>query len=881
MKLRASVRSAIALPLVVLIVVLGTAAGPVFAAGVCHVWQDSPSPGAPYDTWDTAAHDIQTAIDHASANLATYDTVLVTNGTYSVSAQLSVTNAVTLTSVAGADQTIVKRAAAGSADPKHRVLYLDNAGAIIEKLTLKGGYLTSGEGAGVWLQAGTLRDCTVRDNDRNNGFAGGIEVDGGLVQRCRVENNRSRWGGGARAEAGTIEDCTFVGNEANLGGGGDGGGLTVSGSGVVVRRCSFSANIGNGIRQSAGTIENALVVGNTGGAGVSISGGTLQHATVVDNEANSAGAGLRQTGGIVRNSIVYHNRSTPDNPELNNVYKTGGTLTCSCMAPLVAESGNTAANPTFVDRAGGDYRLGPGSPCIDTGMTIAAVTDDIEGAARPLDGDGTAGAAADMGAFEAPAYASGALRCAFATPLQLCFDALDATLTASVAGTNLSGLVYCWDFTNDGSFDAIGGDKASVSHTYGPGIHDVRLVVTNSVGETAVSLVPGFIEVGARTNYVWSGGSNTHPYDTWDRAAHSIQSAVAAAVVTGGVGAVVMLADGLHGVAAPLSVTKRITLTSANGRDNTVIARTNGTIRLLTLNHAAAVVNGLAFAGGNAGAVQIDAGTMRSCIVTNTAGWGVTLNAGLLEDSTIARNSGRYGSGVAMSSSPATVRRCLIEQNKGSYGDGSGDGIGITMTVAGLVENCIIRSNTVNSSGNSGDGAGARLTKGTLRNCLVVGNSATATGNATARGGGLVVNGGTVLVENCTIADNTAATSGGGIELIAGTVRNCISYGNTCAADASLANVRKTGGVFTYSCSTPLVSEGSDVFNTDGDPKFRNAAAHVFSLMAGSSALNVGLCQEWMVGATDLAGAPRIRGDAVDMGCFEFQPSGGTVVLVR
>ncbi len=48
------------------------------AAATRHVWQESPSPGPPYDTWATAAHYIQTAVDAAVGG----DEILVTNGVY-------------------------------------------------------------------------------------------------------------------------------------------------------------------------------------------------------------------------------------------------------------------------------------------------------------------------------------------------------------------------------------------------------------------------------------------------------------------------------------------------------------------------------------------------------------------------------------------------------------------------------------------------------------------------------------------------------------------------------------------------------------------------------------------------------------------------------
>ncbi|MCE5322052.1 S8 family serine peptidase [bacterium] len=61
-----------------------------------------------------------------------------------------------------------------------------------------------------------------------------------------------------------------------------------------------------------------------------------------------------------------------------------------------------ACDPLFFDMSAGDYHLLPGSGCIDAGDTSRAPSDDIDGLARPRDGDGDGTAVADIGCYEAP-----------------------------------------------------------------------------------------------------------------------------------------------------------------------------------------------------------------------------------------------------------------------------------------------------------------------------------------------------------------------------------------------------------------------------------------------------------------------------------------------
>ena len=106
--------------------------------------------------------------------------------------------------------------------------------------------------------------------------------------------------------------------------------------------------------------------------------------------------GDRWNSCTLHNCIAYFNTA----PVGANYF--GATLQYSCTTPLPTDGvGNIDADPLLLSLTGGDVRLSPGSPCIDTGTNLSAfMRTDLFGIPRPLDGNGDGVAAFDMGAYE-------------------------------------------------------------------------------------------------------------------------------------------------------------------------------------------------------------------------------------------------------------------------------------------------------------------------------------------------------------------------------------------------------------------------------------------------------------------------------------------------
>ena len=302
------------------------------------------SPSAPYDTWGTAANDIQTAVAYADAFQPDIRTVVVSNGTYLISSQILVTNGITVRSfeggLAGAANTIVMRpSSAGNS----RIVTLSHANAVLDGFTITGGrtpppstsvwYL---KGGGILVINGTVRNCVVTNNYTGSASSdgAGVFLAGGLVSNCVITANASQKGNGA--------GLCMIGTNAYLMNNYSGYDMYATGTGTRVTHCIISSNaitatmayLGAGVYMLGGaTLDHSLIYSNTNngygaGGGVYSSSGLVQNCTIVNNYGLGAGGGVAANGGVVESCSIASNYGGWGG---GGVYLTAGTLSNSLV----------------------------------------------------------------------------------------------------------------------------------------------------------------------------------------------------------------------------------------------------------------------------------------------------------------------------------------------------------------------------------------------------------------------------------------------------------------------------------------------------------------------------------------------------------------------
>jgi len=643
--------------------------------------------------------------------------------------------------------------------------------------------------------------------------------------------------------------CVYVGSNATLegftlaGGGthitGDrhhelsGGGAWCE-TGGLVRLCVISSNVaGYGGGVYGGAVRDSMLCGNEANTGGGACSSRVENCTVVNNRAFHAGGGI--SAGTIANSIVYYNVASSD-PNWQP-----GTLSYCCTLPLPPGDGNISDEPGILSFD--NPHLVSTSPCIDAGDNGLVAGD------ADCDGEGRIeGSRVDMGCDE---VWSGGITGALSV-------AISAVSTQAITGYELrfrsviAGRAEGYEWILAGS--SLPGAPVVARNWSVTGTFPVVLRAWNTgaacCATTTVAILAGF------TNYASPRGGHLPPYTNWASAATSIQAAVDAVQVAGGV---TMLATGVYEQGSYLTalmrcrfgIDKPMTVRALDPTPWATVIRGQGplgtsAIRCAYLT-AGAVLEGVTLTEGHTraegalgdgelagGGVFCDGGgTVSNCLIAgNAAHDGGGSFGGTLAGCTIGSNTAAQFGGGAFGS---MLRDCLVHDNSAGWGGGCSEG---------TAERCMIFRNTATNYG--GGVFNVRIS-----DSVVFSNHASAGGGACAG-----------ILRNCTVAGNRAALLAGGTLL--GEAENSIVVDNMDAWGAS----NYSGTAFFYSCTTPMPTNGTE--NQSSAPGFADGPAHTYRLQPWSPCIDRGMNQSWREVAIDVEGAPRIVNGRIDLGAYEF-----------
>ncbi len=781
-----------------------------------YVDADNPVPAYPYSSWQTAATNIQDAVDAASGSGVAGARVIVTNGVYDTGCRVTpgytstnrlvITNNIEVSSVNGPKVTII-----------------DGSNSV------RGVYMSDGQLTGFTIRNGRTLGSGDYDYDQSGG---GINLYGGN---------------------GTVNDCIICGNSASECGGG-----TCFGT---LNRCTIVGNIsgdtGGGIYD--GTLNNCVIIDNKAHSGGGCDSGTLNNCTIVGNTAESEGGGVFFS--TLHNCVVYYNKATSfDN---DNWY--GATIDYSCTTPTYYYgSGNITNAPHLISTS----HILADSPCVGKGNSAYISGTDIDGE--------NWNSPPSMGCDEPLAPYSGDIAVSIDADYTSAVPGYKLSFRANIQGEISSNR---WSFGDGGSTDnQLYIDHTwSTTGNYPLVLTAWNDDHPGGVAYTAtVHIIDARYYVDAGNSspvypYTSWQTAATNIQDAVDAATGKDGAAGATVIVTNGVYDTGNRVTPGYACLNRVIVTNDIILRSVNGPEVTVIDGSNS-VRCVYMSDGQligfTIRNGRTASSGSwdydrsGGGINMHESncTISNCILRGNYAYGDGGGSydGTLYNCTIVSNTAHSDGG---GSCDTVLNDCTLSGNTadddggGSYGGtlsncvirgnaASGDGGGISFS---KLYNCAVRNNTAGGSGGGSD-------DGKLYNCEVSGNS------ASSYGGGCYES----TLVNCTVCGNKADYGGGTCDSDS---ENSIIYYNTATTEGDNGYSDQYDDDRSYCCTLPMPYYGRG--NITNSPLFVDYAATNFHLAAGSPCIDAGDNDE-VVGEVDLDGDKRIRGSIVDMGAYEY-----------
>ncbi|GHT02240.1 hypothetical protein AGMMS49525_05420 [Bacteroidia bacterium] len=643
-----------------------------------------------------------------------------------------------------------------------------------------------------------------------------------------------------------LANITFSGNNADFG-----GGMFNESSSLVLTNITISGNSaisgGGGMHNdnSSPTLTNVTISANSGG-GMSNndSSPVLTNCILWGNTATSGGL----------NNVFNVNSSSPTFA-YSLVEGSGGSSSWNTTDFGTDSGNNIDGDPLFenwIDPAqggwtpttAGDYRLQPGSPCINAGNNAAnSTTTDPVGIPR------ISNSVIDMGAYE------------------------------NVLLVPNNGIVYV---TTTGAGDFSGSSWANACQ----GLADPLLVADlQSKGTTlAVTIAP--------ITQIWVAAGTYKPqYRAGDGATDRDRAFVLVPDVK--------IYGGFAGDESNINQRQSPPTPSGGVVGGLGLSTLSGDIGTTGINtdnayHVVIGVNipgggntlldGFTITGGNAnggGNITVNSQT----IYQNYGGGMFNDNSSpALTNVTISGNSTNYAGGgiVNVNSSSPELTNVIISENQ-AYDIAGGTTLGggiVNANSSPVLTNVIISGNSANYLG--GGIVNANYSSPELTNVIISGNSANISG-------GMYNDNSSPVLTNVTISGNSAnSDDGGGMyneRSSSPALTNCILWGNTAGRNGN--NLYNDGfGAPTYAYS--LVGDedltGTGTGNLDGtlpasNPLFVNwidptqggwtpTTAGDYRLLLNSPCVNTGSNAANST-LTDLAGIPRVSNSSIDMGAYE------------